>query len=111
MRFYDDRHNLKFVVNPDSLLYISAEENYINIFYTENDKVRNYVLRSSMKALDELCQDNGLIRCHRSYYVNPKHVSVLRKDKDGFVSAELDMDDVMDIPVSKKFYNNLAEML
>jgi hypothetical protein len=36
---------------------------------------------------------------------------VLRKDKEGFVSAELDMEDVRDIPVSKKFYNNLAEML
>ena len=84
---------------------------YINIYYTDSGKVKCYVLRSSMRAVDDLCLTNGLVRCHRSYYVNPKHVSVLRKDKDGFVSAELDMDDVMDIPVSKKFYNNLAEML
>jgi hypothetical protein len=38
-------------------------------------------------------------------------VRVLRKDKEGFVFAQLDVDDVRDIPVSKKFYNNLAEML
>lgn len=111
MRFYDDRHNLKIVLTPDAILYITAEENYVNIFYTENDKVRNYVLRSSMKALDELCQDNGLIRCHRSYYVNPLHVKVLRKDKDGIVYAELDATDIMHIPVTKRYYDRLSEML
>ena len=111
MRFYDDRHNLKIALTPDAILYITAEENYANMFYTENDKVRNYVLRSSMKALDELCQDNGLIRCHRSYYVNPLHVKVLRKDKDGIVYAELDASDIMHIPVTKRYYDRLSEML
>lgn len=111
MRFYDDRHNLKIVLMPDAVLYITAEENYVNIFYTENGKTRNYVLRSSMKALDELCQDNGLIRCHRSFYINPSHVKVLRKDREGVVYAELDQLDMMHIPVSKKYYDRLSEML
>lgn len=111
MRFYDDRHNLKIVLMAEAVLYITAEENYVNIFYTENGKARNYVLRSSMKALDELCQDNGLIRCHRSFYVNPSHVKVLRKDKEGVVYAELDEKDMMHIPVSKKYYDRLSELL
>ena len=111
MRFYDDRHNLKIVLMPEAVLYITAEENYVNIFYTENDKLRTYVLRSSMKALEELCQDNGLVRCHRSFYVNPSHVKVLRKDKEGIVYAELDAKDVMHIPVTKRYYDHLSEML
>ena len=64
-----------------------------------------------MRSVDELCLSNGLIRCHRSYYVNPSHIKVLRKEKEGVVVAELDMHDVRDIPVSKKFYTQLAEML
>ncbi len=111
MRFYDDRHNLKIVLTPADVLYITAEENYVNIFYTENDRLRTYVLRSSMKALEELCQENGLVRCHRSYYVNPAHVKVLRKDKEGIVYAELDAKDAMHIPVTKRYYDNLSEML
>ncbi len=111
MRFYDSNHNLKFVSTAATILYIGAEENYINIYYTDNGKVKCYVLRNSMKSVDELCLSNGLVRCHRSFYVNPTHVRVLRKEKEGVVLAELDMDDVRDIPVSKKFYNNLAEML
>jgi DNA-binding LytR/AlgR family response regulator len=111
MRFYDERHNLKIVLTPEAVYYITAEENYVNIFYVENGKVKKYVLRSSMKALDELCQDHGLIRCHRSYYVNPSHVKVLRKDKEGVVYAELDACEEMHIPVTKKYYDRLAEML
>ena len=96
---------------PQNVLYIAAEENYVVIYYNENDRVREYVLRSSMKAIDELCQENGLVRCHRSYYINPAHVKVLRKDKDGIMYAEIDADDVRHIPVSKTYYGRLSEML
>ena len=111
MRFYDSQHNLKLVLMPESLLYIAAEENYVTIYYVEREKVREYVLRSSMKALEELCQENGLVRCHRSYYINPTHVKVLRKDKDGIMYAELNADGVRQIPVSKTYYARLSEML
>lgn len=111
MRFYDQQHNLKIVLTALAILYISAEENYVNIFYVDNGRVRSYNLRSSMKAIDELCQDNGLIRCHRSFYINPVHVKVLRKDKDGIMYAELDADDVRHIPVSKKYHDRLSDIL
>lgn len=111
MRFYDDKHNLKLVVLSDTVLYIEAEINYVNIFYTENGRVRSFMLRSSMKALDEICQDHGLLRCHRSFYVNPQHVKVLRKDKEGVVYAEMDANDVRHIPVTKRYYERLSEML
>ena len=111
MRFYDSSHNLKIVLTPPAILYIAAEQNYVNIYYVENGRVRQYELRSSMKAIDELCQDNGLIRCHRSFYINPAHVKVLRRDKDGIMYAELDADDVRHIPVSKKYYDRLSEIL
>lgn len=111
MRFYDSGRNLKLVVTAGSVLYIGAEENYINIYYTDGGRIRNYVLRNSMKSVDELCLAHGLVRCHRSYYINPAHVKVLRKDKEGFIYAELDYPDLGDIPVSKRYYDRLSEML
>ena len=63
-----------------------------------------------MKAIDELCQDHGLLRCHRSFYVNPVHVKVLRKDREGVIFAELDAD-TRHIPVTKRYYDRLAELL
>ena len=111
MRFYDEKHNLKIVLTAETILYISAEENYVNIFYNENLKLRNYVLRSSMKAIEALCLDNGLIRCHRSFFVNPQHIKVLRKEQEGVIYAELDANDVRHIPVSKRYYDRLTELL
>lgn len=111
MRFYDSTHHLKLVVTSDAVLYIGAEENYININYIDNGNVKSYVLRNSMKAVDELCLSNGLVRCHRSFYVNPSHIRVLRKEKEGAVFAELDAEDIRDIPVSKMYYDRLSDML
>ena len=111
MRFHDHFHNLKIVLTPQAVLYIAAEENYVNIYYYENGKVREYVLRNSMKAIEELCLESGLVRCHRSYYINPAHVKVLRKDRDGIMYAELDADDIRHIPVSKKYCDRLSDML
>ena len=111
MRFYDEKHNLKIVLDPHSILYIEADVNYVIIYYSENEKIRSYTLRNSMKAIEELCHDHNLVRCQRSFYVNPRHINVLRKEKDGIVYAELDAKDVRHIPVTKKYYDKLTEML
>lgn len=111
MRFYDEKHNLKIVLDAQRVFYVEADINYVNIFYSENDKIRSYSLRNSMKAIEELCSDHGLVRCQRSFYVNPQHIKVLRKEKDGIIYAELDAKDVRHIPVTKKYYEKLTEML
>lgn len=111
IRFYDSKHNLKIVLTPDSILYIAAEINYVTITYNDNGNEREYTLRASMKSIDEVCQDNGLVRCHRSYYINPSYVKVLRKDKEGIIFAEMESRNMIRIPVSKTYYEHLAELL
>ena len=111
IRFYDNKHNLKIVLTADSILYITAEQNYVTIVYNDNGIEREYTLRNSMKAIDELCQENGLVRCHRSYYINPSFVKVLRKDKEGVIFVEMDSKGMIRIPVSKTYYDHLAELL
>lgn len=111
IRFCDENGNLKLLVNASNVLYITAEENYIKIFYLEKDKVMTYVLRSTMKSLEKLCQSKGLVRCHRSFFINSKHVRSLRKEKEGYIIAELDSPDKQHIPVSATYYDSLAAML
>ena len=111
IRFYDIKHNLKIVLTPDSICYITANENYVTITYNENGSEKDYSLRTSMKAIDELCQENGLVRCHRSYFINPSYVKVLRKEKEGVIFVEMESRNAIRIPVSKKYYDRLAEFL
>jgi DNA-binding LytR/AlgR family response regulator len=77
----------------------------------EGNHLKDFPLRASMKSLEELMQKHGLVRCQRSYYINPQHIKVLRRDKEGMISAELDIANQKSIPVSPKYYDSLAKWL
>lgn len=111
VRFADNTGRLKLVIAQDVILYIEAQENYISIHYMEGEKLKEYSLRQSMRGIEELMDRHGIIRCQRSYFVNPRHVKVLRKDKEGFIQAELDILDSKPVPVSPKYYDQLSELL
>lgn len=110
IRFFDDKNSLKLIVAVESLLHIKADENYLKICYLDNGKITNYTLRSSMKRIEELCEKNGIMRCHRSYYVNKNRIKVLQKDKDN-IYAILDEPASERIPVSKNYYDHVSALL
>ncbi len=110
-KFYDYGKRLKLTITPSAIVYVSAEANYVNINYIENDKLRSFTLRNSMKSIENLHLAHKLVRCHRSYFVNPKHVKVLAKGKDGLIYAEFLLEDVPGIPVSKQYYDALTSAL
>lgn len=111
MRLYDETQKLKLVISASSVLYIAAEENYVRVHYLDADKVKEYLLRNSMKHVEEACHRHGLVRCQRSYIVNPEHIKALRRDKEGMIVAEMDFDGIPPIPVSKTYYDNLSSLL
>jgi len=111
VRFADITGRLKLVIAHDVLLYIEAKENYISIHYMEGEKQKEYSLRQSMRGIEELMDKHGIIRCQRSYFVNPRHVTVLRRDKEGFIQADLDIKDTKPVPVSPKYYEQLSKLL
>ena len=111
IRFYDEQKRLKLVVASDAVLYIEAEENYVHIVHLDNGKVKDFELRSSMRALEDVLQRHGLVRCHRSFFVNSAHVELLKKDVNGYALAQLDQEKVKNIPVSKKYYDSIVTLL
>ena len=111
IRFIDSTGRLKLVVAHDVLLYVEAQENYIKIHYLENEQAKEYTLRQSMKGIEPLMEKHGIIRCQRSYFVNPRHVTILRRDKEGFIQAELDVPNAKSVPVSPKYYEFLSKIL
>ena len=111
IRFYDDHKRLKLVVSSEAVLFVEAEENYVHIVHLDNGRVKDFTLRSSMRALEEMLPKHGLVRCHRSFFVNASHVELLRKDANGYALAQLDRDGVKNLPVSKRYYDALTSML
>lgn len=106
--FYDEKGILKFSIKKENLLYLESAENYINICYLNKGKVSKYLLRDTLKKIEENFSGTEIIRCHRSYMVNFDKVKVIRKDKDG-LKLELDNPSVIDLPVSKTYVNSVMK--
>ena len=111
LKFYDSRHQLKFVVSASSILYIASDENYVKIHYAENGVEKQFVLRNSMKSVEDLSEKAGFVRSHRCYIVNPLHIKTIRKDESGLFFVELSGAAGEGVPVSKKYYDSVASVL
>lgn len=111
IRFCDANGNQKLVLTLNSILYVAAQENYIRIFYINDDKVVSYILRNTMKKLEEGGLPKQLVRCHRSYFVNTRRVKLLKKEKEGVLFAELDAPQPIKIPVTITYYDTVAQLL
>lgn len=106
--FYDERGGLKFSIKMGCLLYIESADNYVNIFYLDNNKILRYTLRSTIKRMEEFFAGTETIRCHRSYMVNFERVKMLRK-KQHELTLELDAPTEVEIPVSKTYVQNVMD--
>ena len=111
IRFADSTGRLKLVIAQDVLLNIMAQENYVVIRYMEGELQKEYSLRQSMRGIEELMEKHDIVRCHRSFFINPRHIKVLRRDKEGVIQAELDVPNSKSVPVSPKYYDQLNKML
>lgn len=111
VRFADNTGRLKLVIAHDAILYVEAHENYVSIHYMEGHAHKAFSLRQSMRGIEDLMERHGIIRCQRSFFVNPRHVHVLRRDKEGIIQAELDVENSRPVPVSPKYYEQLSKML
>lgn len=111
IKFNDEHGRFKLAIDAAEILYLRAEVNYVRIYYVEAGSVKEFSLRNSLKSVERMAADRGIVRCHRSYLVNPRHIKVLRKDKYGFIVAELNIPGIAAIPISKNYNEALTDLL
>lgn len=111
VRFYDEYHKLKFIIASSAIVFLRSEENYVQIYYMDNQKLKRQILRSSLRALEPVLHKHGIVRCHRSYMINPVFVHMLRRDTSGTLVAELNQEGYEGIPVSKTYQAELTSLL
>ena len=102
MPFLDDKGILRFSVKSDNLLYIEAADNYVSIYYLNKDTVTRFMLRNTLKNLEDALKGTEVVRCHRKYMVNCERVRVIRREKEG-IELELDITGTLNIPVSRTY--------
>lgn len=106
--FTDDKGTLRLSVRYQDLLYIESDDNYVTIHYVTGNQVKKFLLRNTLKKIEEELSDTPVTRCHRSYLVNFSRVKVMRRERDN-IFLELDATGVDDLPVSKSYREKVAE--
>lgn len=86
---------------PDDLIYLEAAENYVTVFYKDRETIRKSVLRSTLKAQEELLQHlPAIFRPHKSFLVNCNHISHISGNAQGY---KLHLNGISEpIPVSRR---------
>ncbi|MEM8488197.1 MAG: LytTR family DNA-binding domain-containing protein [Bacteroidota bacterium] len=72
LTFHDDSNRETLTVPLNTLLYVTAERNYVLIYTTSNEQP--LLLRTSLKTLAGQLTNTPVIRCHRSFLVNTQQI-------------------------------------
>ncbi len=110
IEFRDYNGVLKLTVDFDSIYYIESQDNYVNICYSIDGQMASYLLRCKTKHVEELLSDRNMIRCHRSYIVNPSHIKDVQPASAGRAKIVLDNEKATEIPVSKTYRDVLPSI-
>jgi len=97
-------------IDPEDILYIESEGNYVNVHYRQGDKIIYKQIRSTIKQMEESLQNHSIfIRCHRAFIVNINHISSAQGNAQGY---QLTLSNVhQEIPVSRTYLKNLKDAL
>lgn len=100
--FYDERGEVKLSVRPEMVYYLESADNYVTIHYVNGGKLDKMMIRNTLKNIEWRFRDKGLIRCHRSYIINIRKVSAIRR-QDSDVVVDFGDGRVPAIPISKGY--------
>ena len=85
-------------IKKADLVCISNAQNYVEIFYLENEKLHSKLIRSSLKKI--LDDFTFLIQIHRSHLINPSHFKSWRNSNTVILTQ-------IELPVSKNYKESI----
>jgi hypothetical protein len=97
-------------LHPEQFIYLEAYGNYVKINYAEGGLVKQKLLRTTIKQVEnELAPVPFIIRCHRAFLVNVKHIASVKGNSQGYkVSFDYPAEEV---PVSRACAKELRNSL
>lgn len=110
VQIFDEKGEMRLSVRREHLLLIESADNYICVWYTNNNVPKKVLVRNTLKQVAEQLASTHIQRCHRSYLVNLDHVKVLRREKEG-IFVELGIVGVPDVPISKTYSDSIQKWL
>ncbi|MEC3908076.1 LytTR family DNA-binding domain-containing protein [Tamlana sp. 2201CG12-4] len=105
----DENGVIKISLQLPSILYLESADNYVVIFYLDQEEVKRILIRNSLKKLEALFASSILKRCHRSYIVNVKNIKLIEKASRKYLVHIKNTDTI--IPISKNYIPEFSQMI
>ncbi|ROL61804.1 LytTR family transcriptional regulator [Bacteroidetes/Chlorobi group bacterium ChocPot_Mid] len=97
-------------IKVSAFLFVRSANNYIEVFWLEDGKIQNQMVRSSLKKAEEILKDYKFIfKCHRSYIVNINHIEKISGNFQGYRLSINGLD--FQIPVSQNYISKFKEII
>lgn len=103
-RFLVRKRGKEFLLPAMDIEWIQASGNYINLRVRGHD----YLLRSTMAAIETRLEPKKFVRVHRSYIANLDHIRTLEHLESG--DARASMSDSSQVPVSRRYLDQLRQV-
>ncbi len=102
LSFVDEGERNRFEVMLNDLVCIEANDNYSAFYFYKNAKIEKILFRITLKSVEtQLLENEDVMRCHKSYIVNLKHITHVSGNAQGYKLHFADLK--FEIPVSRKF--------
>lgn len=108
LNFLDEKRELRLSVRSDQVLWIESADNYVKIHYLNKGRISQFMIRNTLKTIENDFTGTSLVRCNRSAIVNFDKVKILRKEQNG-IFLGLDQESVSDIIVSKTYAGKVLD--
>jgi len=102
----DEKGVLRMSLKLSDIIYMQGSDNYVTVWYQAQNKLSKFMLRNTLRAMEDELSEEPVIRCHRSYLVNIEKVKLIRREKEG-LSLELDSTPVCTVPVSRTYMDDV----
>jgi len=98
----------QFEVNLSNLLFVEAMQNYVSIYFLKEDKIQKEIIRTTLSNVEKQLSDTPIIRCHRSYLVNPNQIQKVEGNAQGLRLTLHQLEETQ-VPVSRKYIPALKD--
>ena len=110
VHFVSDYQKDNLSIKVSLILFIRSANNYIEVFWKENQVAKSQLVRYSLTKAEEILKDDKFIfKCHRSYLANINQIDKIEGSPQGYRLFFEKVD--FPVPVSKNYAHRLKELI
>ena len=107
IEFIPENNKSPLRVHRDNLYFIKSADNYIDVYFSEENVLKHELIRLTLKSAIQILTDfPEFKKCHKSYIINLKKAKCLTSSANGYKLTIHNLNE--QIPVSRQLKNEIA---